>query len=123
MRHAIAFVCFCKKSGSVPIRRIYNGKAARTRLLCVKYEADYLLGNIKLYARTNRSRQAVERNDQTGAYPVTDVFFHFGRSLCQLWSMEISLASAWRVNFTTDNYDCLSFIAYERSLCRSHPRA
>ena len=81
------------------------------------------LGGIKLYGRTNDTRQAVERNDQTGAYPVTDLFHHFGRSLRQLRSMEASLTSARRVNFTTHKYDHLSFIAYERSLCWSHPRA
>ena len=80
------------------------------------------LGGVKLYARTNGSRQAVERNDQTGAYLVTDLFYHFGRSLCRFWNMEVSLTSAWGVNFTADSYDCLSFIAYERSLCGSHPR-
>jgi hypothetical protein len=35
---------FCKDFRSVPIRRISNGNAARTRLLCVKYEVEYLLG-------------------------------------------------------------------------------
>jgi hypothetical protein len=82
-----------------------------------------MLGGIKLYARTRRPRQAVQRNDQTGAYPVAGLVYHFGRSLCQLWSMEVSLTSARRANLEADNYYCLSVVAYERSLCWSHPRA
>jgi hypothetical protein len=81
------------------------------------------LGGIKLYARTDDSRQAAERHDQTGAYPVTHLFYHFGGSRCRLWSMEASHSSVWRAKFTAHKYNRLPIIAYERSLRKSHPRA